>query len=239
MTVSAGNVLQKIIFPLLPFSRTKNSKWADFNHSPGWNLIIWNFWSQGNGWNLLIWNFWSWKMGGAGILFSGGYDISSGNGHKHKLELKLQSRPRAKRRLLIAHSRVPKKVACSKYKLRKNRSFSRTIKSRHPVHLFSSFLVFFKKTTSPSLFCTWGPISTSGISEKIQKNTIKRGKRIYWQENGKTHPLVNCVCPHTNPSRKRREASTSELCMSHTTHPELHLLSEWHLQFCECLPWIK
>ncbi len=57
----------KIIFPLLPFSRTKNSKWADFN--------------QGNGWNLLIWNFWSWKMGGAGILFSGGYDISSGNGH--------------------------------------------------------------------------------------------------------------------------------------------------------------
>ena len=48
------------------------------------------------------------------------------------------------------------------------------------------------------------PISTSGISGK---NTIKRGKRIYWPENGKPHPLANCLC-HTQPIPKKARAAS-------------------------------
>ena len=107
------------------------------------------------------------------------------------------------------------------------------------------------KATCPSFFKFFGCFLENNIAltflylrANIDIGNIRKDSKEHdktWEtnllagewKNASTSKL--CMSTH-NPSRKRREASTSELCMSHTTHPELHLLSEWHLQFCECLP---
>ena len=46
-------------------------------------------------------------------------------------------------------------------------------------------------------------ISASGAPDN---DTTTRGKRKYWPDNGKTHPLANCAC-HTQPIlKKNRDA---------------------------------